>query len=235
MWSLTVLLVASLVGSAPGEEQSLQASAAAVEKVGQALPGVLLKQWADLSPVMKASFEAAVKREAAAYTEAASKKAVDDAIALLRKLTATRFDSDGSFKNAEAAAVAGLVANYTSLINERLKPGSKDAGDEDAILALRKVKQTLFVKLESRYLSMNAGTRATFRRAFQTISSQVAKNATVRKNVRESAGRMLLHLVNNQKKLISVLTGHFRLVEKFATDADNVLFRIAVPAQTKAL
>ncbi|XP_034246420.1 uncharacterized protein LOC117648190 [Thrips palmi] len=235
MWSLTVLLVASLVGSAPGEEQSLQASAAAVEKVGQALPGVLRQQWTDLSTELHASFEAAVKREAAAYSEAASKKAVNDAIALLRKLVATRFDADDAFKKSETAEVAGLVAKYSSLINERLKPASKDAGDEDAILALRKVKQTMFVKLERQYLSMFAASRATFRRAFQTISTQVAKNATVRKNVRESAGRMLLHLVNNQKKCISVLAGQFRLVEKFATDADNVLFRIAVPAQTNAL
>lgn len=78
---------------------------------------------------------------------------------------------------------------------------SKDAGREDAILTLRKTKQALFVKLENEYTSMLAASRSIFRQAFKTISGQVARNAAVRKNVRESAGRMLLHLVNNQKKV----------------------------------
>lgn len=97
-------------------------SAAAVEKVGQALPGILRQQWAALSVDLHASFEAAAKHEAAAYTEVASKRAVTDAVALLRKLVASRFAADDAFKKSETGEVAALVSKYSSLINKRLKP-----------------------------------------------------------------------------------------------------------------
>ncbi|KAJ1520292.1 hypothetical protein ONE63_004493 [Megalurothrips usitatus] len=237
--AILVLAVAAVASPAQclSVDKDVSADALAVQRAGAALPAILKRNWTDNSNYLHKSYADTVKRVNTSYTGAAEKKAVADALDLLAKGVATRFSADENFKKSQGEEVAALVSKYTTLINERLKPSSKDKGDESAILALRAAKQSILVKWENEYYrdTILRVTRQVFRNAFHVVAGRVASNASVHKAVLEAAGQMLLHLVNNQKKCINVLTGQFGLVEKFATDAENVLYRIAVPAQAAAL
>ncbi|KAJ1520291.1 hypothetical protein ONE63_004492 [Megalurothrips usitatus] len=218
-------------------DRDVFADALAVRKAGAALPAVLKQNWEDFGNYLHKSYADAVKRVNTSYTGPSEKKAVADALDLLAKGVASRFSAYENFKKSQEKEVAALVSKYTTLINERLKPSAKDKGDEAAILALRASSQSLFVKWENEHYrdTILRTTRQLYRNVFHAIAFRVASNASAHKAVLEAAGQMLLHLVNDQYKGTNVLGRQCGLVEKFATDAENVLYRIAVPAQAAAL